>query len=333
MKKEALFYENEGKLIRCGLCPHSCIIRENQFGICSSRWNVDGKLFASGYAKVSSLKLDPIEKKPLFHFYPSSFILSVGGLWCNLNCQFCQNWKIAHNEAQTIDISPEMLCKMAIDKGSLGIAFTYNEPSIWYEYIYDTAVIARRKKLKIVLVTNGYISLLPLKTLLPHVDAMNIDIKGFRDEFYRDYCGGRLEHVKLTVEESVKHCHVEVTTLIINGLNDAIDEIKDMACWISKFTPNMPLHISRYYPAYKMDIAQTPVETLLELRKVASKYLKYVYLGNVYGVDNHTYCHRCGSMVIDRSSEVKVFCSTDGMCGNCGFDILNYKKGAIENGD
>jgi pyruvate formate lyase activating enzyme len=333
MKKESQFYTNQGDLIRCKLCPHSCLIGENQSGICRNRRNEDGKLIASGYGKVSALGLDPIEKKPLFHFFPGSYILSVGGLWCNLNCHFCQNWRIAHNEAETVDISPEKLCKLAIDKGSLGIAFTYNEPSIWYEYVYDTALIARKKRLKIVLVTNGYISSLPLKTLLPYVDALNIDVKSFKDNFYRDYCGGRLEHVKRTVEESVKQCHVEVTTLIINGLNDTIDEINDMASWLSELNPIIPLHISRYSPAYKMDIPQTHVETLLELRKTATKYLKYVYLGNVYGADNNTYCPSCGSMVVNRSADIKVICSTDGLCSNCGFKILSYQKGAIKNGD
>lgn len=332
MNKEAQFYTIEGKFIRCELCPHMCLIGENQSGICRKRKNEDGKLFASGYAKVSALRLDPIEKKPLFHFYPGSYILSAGGLRCNLSCQFCQNWNIAHSEAETIDISPEMLCKLAIDKGSLGIAFTYNEPSIWYEYIYDTALIARKRKLKVVLVTNGYISPPPLKNILPYVDALNVDVKSFKDEFYRDYCGGRLEHVKRTVEESIKHCHVEVATLIIKGLNDRIDEINDMACWLSDLNPFIPLHISRYYPSYKMIIPKTPLETLLELRKAAAKYLKFVYLGNVYGVDNNTYCPLCGSMVIHRSA-ANVNCSTDGLCGNCGFEILNCQKGAIENGD
>jgi pyruvate formate lyase activating enzyme len=333
MKKEAAFYTHEENLIRCELCPHSCLIGESQSGMCRNRKSEDGKLFASGYAKVSAVGLDPIEKKPLFHFYPGSYILSAGGLWCNLNCQFCQNWRIAHNEAETIDISPELLCKLAIDKGSVGIAFTYNEPSIWYEYVYDTAVIARKRKLKIVLVTNGYIAQLPLKSLLPHVDALNIDVKSFRDEFYRDYCEGKLEHVKLAVEESVKHCHVEVTTLIINGLNDTLDEINDMAYWLSGLDPCIPLHISRYYPAYKMDVPQTSIETLLKLRKVATRYLKFVYLGNVYGADNNTYCPTCGSMVVNRSSDTKAICTTDGLCSKCGFKILNCQKGAIVNGD
>jgi len=325
MGRKAVFYTNEGKLVRCLLCPHSCFIEENQFGICKNRRNMNGELIATGYAKISAMGFDPIEKKPLFHFFPGSHILSVGGSGCNLNCHYCQNWRIAHFESESVTISPEMLCEMAINKGSIGIAFTYNEPSIWYEYVYDTAVIARKKKLKIVLVTNGYISMLPLKGLLQYVDALNIDIKSFKDKFYRVYCEGRLEYVKKTVEESIKHCHVEITALIVNGLNDTVEEINDMAYWLSGLNPLIPLHISKYYPAYKMHISETPLKTLLELRKAAMKHLKFVYLGNVR-FTNNTYCPVCESIVIDRSTVINKVGLVDGLCAICGFRILEQSK-------
>jgi len=322
MMKDAHFYTQKNDILRCCLCPHNCLIDEDCFGICRNRKNIGGKLQATGYAQVSSLCFDPIEKKPLYHFYPFSTILSVGGLWCNLKCSFCQNWRIAHKEAETISISPEKLCDMALLNGSIGIAFTYNEPFIWYEYVYDVSVLARKSNLKILLVTNGYINLKPLKNLLPFVDAMNIDVKGFRNDYYRDICGGELDYVKNTVEESAKHCHVEITTLIVNGLNDKVEELRDMLKWLESVNPLIPLHISRYYPEYKMRIPETPTKTLYELRKIASEYLSFVYIGNVLDAQNNTYCPRCSHLIVDRTLNRKVVNATGGLCNVCGFKIF-----------
>lgn len=315
--REALFYTMEGDKIRCNLCPHECLIPEGKSGLCRQRKHVNGTLIAEGYAMVSSIAMDPIEKKPLYHFYPGSFILSVGGLWCNLRCSFCQNWHIAHREQPTVFVAPDKLVEMAIEHNSIGIAFTYNEPVIWYEYILDTAQLCKQKDLKVVLVTNGFVQVEPLKDLLLYVDAFNIDVKAFNEEFYRRVCGGELSSVKTVVEQAAGKAHVEVTTLIIGGLNDDKAEIRELAQWLSKIDRNIPLHLSRYYPNYRMQLPPTPVNTLYELRDVAREYLDFVYVGNVMGADNNTYCPKCGHKIVERGYSIKVMGLKDKRCTNC----------------
>lgn len=315
--RRALFFQKEGDRVICNLCPHRCNIAKGKTGICRQRRNVDGILIAEGYGNISSIALDPIEKKPLYHFYPGSQILSIGGLWCNLNCKFCQNWHIAHEKQFTRYVPPEDIVDKAIELGSIGIAFTYNEPVIWYEYVYDTAKLARKKGLKNVLVTNGFINREPLEGLLPYIDAVNIDVKAFNDEFYREICAGALSPVKDAVEISASVCHVEITTLIIGGLNDNPNEIETLAKWLSKIDDNIPLHLSRYYPNYKLDIPATPRETLLSLRSTAQQYLPFVYVGNLMGVDNNTYCRECGNLLIERGFETHIRGIRGGKCSNC----------------
>lgn len=319
--REALFYVKEGDKVKCSLCPHECLISEGKAGLCRQRKHINGKLMAEGYARVSSIAMDPIEKKPLYHFYPGSFILSVGGLWCNLRCSFCQNWHIAHREQPTTVVPPEKLVEMAIAHDSVGIAFTYNEPVIWYEYILDTAQLCKQKDLKVVLVTNGFIQIEPLKDLLPYVDAFNIDVKAFNDRFYRKICGGDLSAVKKVVEHAAMKAHVEITTLVIGGLNDDKEEIKELARWLSEIDRNIPLHLSRYYPNYRMQLPPTPVATLYGLRDVAREYLNFVYVGNVVGADNNTYCPQCGQKIVDRGYVIRVIGLKDNRCINCGATI------------
>lgn len=285
--KEALYWESlgENKLI-CRLCPHQCRISEDTHGICRARKNVGGRLYSLVYGKVTSIALDPIEKKPLYHFYPGSYILSVGSYGCNFKCSFCQNWSIAHGEPDAAEVSSDKLAAKALElkcQGNIGIAFTYNEPSVWFEFILDTAKKVREAGLKNVLVTNGYINTEPLLELLPHIDAMNIDVKAFTDKYYREICRGSLEHVKKTVETAAKHCHVEITTLIVPGLNDAIEEIGGLAVWLASINKDIPLHLSRFFPNYKMkDILPTSRETLIQAREEALKHLNHVHLGNIH---------------------------------------------------
>jgi pyruvate formate lyase activating enzyme len=269
----------------CGICPHRCALEEGQTGFCRARVCREGSVVCGNYGRVTSLALDPIEKKPLNRFYPGSLILSVGSYGCNLRCPFCQNCDISMADAtiETVFLSPEDLVRRALafkDKGNIGIAYTYNEPLIGYEYVMDCARLAHENGLLNVAVTNGYLSEKPLRNLLPHLDAMNIDLKGFTERFYKKLCGG-LETVKRTVELASKDCHVEVTTLLVPGENDSKEEMEALSSWLSSLNPELPLHVSRFFPRYKMrDRDATPVKTVYELADVARRHLKYVYTGN-----------------------------------------------------
>jgi len=279
------FEKIEDSKVFCSLCPHNCIIKPGGIGICRARKNIDGQLYSLNYGKITSIALDPIEKKPLYNFHPGSIVLSVGTFGCNFKCSFCQNWSIAHDNPDTIVATPSALVEKAkelIPEGNIGIAYTYNEPSIWYEFVIETAKLAKENGLRNVLVTNGFISREPLIELLPFIDAMNIDVKAYTSSFYKEVCKGGLENVKQTVEVAASKCHVELTTLVIPGLNDNISEIEEMSKWISSISPEISLHLSRYFPNYKMtDIPSTPKETLTGLKQKALEYLKFVHIGNV----------------------------------------------------
>ncbi len=271
----------------CFLCPHHCILSEGQTGRCRGRANRDGRIISLNYGRFTSIALDPIEKKPLMRFHPGSWILSVGGFGCNLSCPFCQNHEIsmADSSFPTHQLMPEELTALAIElsgesKGNLGVAFTYNEPLINYEYIMDTARLLKKAGLHTILVTNGTIEEAPLKELLPWISAMNIDLKGFRPSYY-DWVGGSLETVKRTIRLSAQSVHVEVTTLIIPGKNDSPEDMEAEARWLSDISPEIPLHISRFFPRYQVqDRPPTPVENIRKLCSLAGNHLKYVYSGN-----------------------------------------------------
>ncbi len=286
MSKQAMHYKKiENEKVQCFLCPQNCVIAPGKLGVCMARRNIDGELHSMNYGKVTSIALDPIEKKPLYRFYPGKLILSAGTFGCNLKCSFCQNWTIAHDEPDTFEITPSRLVEQAekyIHQGNIGIAYTYNEPSIWYEFVYETSILAREKGMVNILVTNGFINKEPLEDLLPFIDAMNIDMKAFNRSFYKDICKGSLENIKETVEIASNKCHVEVTTLVIPGLNDSMEELEDMARWLASVSSEITLHLSRFFPNYRMgEVPPTPIETLYQARDIAIKYLKYVYLGNV----------------------------------------------------
>lgn len=269
----------------CRICPHHCDLREGQTGLCRARSNRGGQIVCDSYGKLTALSLDPIEKKPLVRFFPGSRILSAGSYGCNLRCPFCQNSGIsmADGSIPTRYVSPEALAKEAANltpQGNIGLALTYNEPLVGYEYARDCAALIRKRGLKMVLVTNGMICREPLEALLPDIDAMNIDLKGFTEQFYQRI-GGDLETVKQTIRLAAAACHVEVTTLVIPGENDSEAEISGLSRWLASVDPEIPLHLSRFFPRYHMqNRAPTPVETVFRLRNVAAGNLKYVYTGN-----------------------------------------------------
>ena len=268
----------------CGLCPHACALEEGQTGFCLARTNQNGKIVPKAYGLLTSLALDPIEKKPFAEYMPGHMILSAGSFGCNMKCPFCQNYEISYAAScENREVAPEELVAMAVQEkvhDNIGLAFTYNEPFINYEYVRDCFTLARKKGLKCILVTNGMISQKALQELLPYVDAMNIDLKGFRPEIYQRLQGD-LECVKANIMLSASVCHVEVTSLIVPGINDELKDMEEEAKWLADINPDMILHITRFFPRYHMsDCEPTSIELIDALVKIASRYLKHVYRGN-----------------------------------------------------
>ena len=281
--KEALYWEKTDGAVHCLLCPHGCKIVNGVTGVCGVRRNIDGKLYTLVYGETTSVSLDPVEKKPLYHYHPGEFILSLGTKGCNFKCPFCQNWTISQNlDVPTQKITSQWVIDKAKECRSFGIAYTYNEPFIWYEFVLETAKLAKEKGLENVLVTNGYVNPKPLEEMLPFIGAMNIDLKSIDDEFYREYCKGSLEPVLRTIKMSAKACHVELTNLVIPGLNDSEENFRRLVDWIyDNVGADVPLHFSRYFPCYKLDQPLTSKETLEKSYKIAKKKLKNVYLDNI----------------------------------------------------
>lgn len=272
--------------MKCKLCPHGCNLSQGQTGLCRARKNIDGKIVPLNYGQVTSMALDPIEKKPFNRFEPGKQILSLGSFGCNLKCSFCQNHEIAmasKGDIRTKYLSPQDLVDLALslkDRGNIGIAYTYNEPLIGYEYIKDSSILARKKGLKNVLVTNGFFCKEPMEELLPYIDGLNIDLKGFSEDFYNKI-GGSLEPVKDFILLASKYSHIEITTLVIPGENDSEDEISQLSEFIASIDPKIPLHISRFFPNYKMlDKRPTSLEWVYHLAKITIDNLQYVYEGN-----------------------------------------------------
>lgn len=303
--KTASFWEYnfETEKIHCALCPHFCKIGPDKTGICRVRINYQGRLYAENYGKVGSIALDPIEKKPLYHYKPGTSILSLGTFGCNLRCSYCQNYTISQQKVLTRYFEPESIPELIKQfDNNIGIAFTYNEPFIWYEYVYDVAKITKENNpdTAVVLVTNGYVNPEPLEKLLPYLDALNIDLKSFREETYRKLCKSDLEPVLNTIITAAKACHVEVTTLVITDENDSMEEIREIGQFLACINPDIPLHLSRYYPNYLLTNPATPKATLMKAKEIAEEYLNYVYLGNLPGVDTNTYCPKCGLLLVER---------------------------------
>jgi len=290
--------------VACDLCPINCRLREGQTGPCATRVNHGGEMIPLHYGRIVSAAVDPIEKKPLYHFHPGRSILSVAAPGCNLHCMFCQNWNISQDgDARTEQTSPTDLVAMAQAEESVGIAFTYSEPLVWFEFVRDTAEIAREKGLKNVLVTNGYLNSEPLGELLPWIDAANIDLKSMDDLFYRKVCKARLDPVLAAIRQfKDAGVHLEITNLVIPGHNDSDEQIAALVDFVAGLDPEIPLHFSAYHPAWKLNAPPTPVETLLRARDLAGRKLKFVYLGNANTSQGRdTVCPECETVVIERS--------------------------------
>ena len=273
-------------LLHCPVCPHHCTLAEGQYGRCRVRKREQNRIVSVNYGKITSLMLDPVEKKPLRRFYPGSMILSIGTFGCNLACPFCQNHEISMAGQADVpwrEITPVQLAALAEayrSHGNMGIAFTYNEPLVGYEFVRNTARLVHERGMKNVMVTNGFAELPVLEKLLPYIDAMNIDLKGFSDEYYQKL-GGNLETVKAFIARAARDCHVELTTLIVPGENDGEDEMEAEAKWIASLDAAIPLHVTRFFPQYRMtDRGPTKVETVYRLRDIAGTYLSHVYTGN-----------------------------------------------------
>jgi pyruvate formate lyase activating enzyme len=329
LKPLFLKYDN---YIECTLCPHLCKIAYGKRGICGVRKNTGDKIELLTYGVISGHSLDPVEKKPLYHFFPGYNILSIGSYGCNMRCDFCQNYQISQRSAESFspDMDPDKLAIEALKATkNIGLAFTYNEPVVWFEFIMDTAIKIKERGMYTVMVSNGFINRSPLNDLLKFIDAFNIDLKAFNDSFYKKLTGAKLQPVKESLKQILKAGkHLEITTLIIPGMNDSEKEMEMEAQWISEELGNeIPLHLSRYFPIYKRDDPVTPELTLTRLFDIASKYLKYVYVGNMSaGRGQDTYCSKCGRIVTKRSGYSTSILNLDreGKCSACG--NLVYKN-------
>ncbi len=308
MRKEAILYEKVDNALNCKICQRRCLISPGKTGFCQMRENVDDKIYSLNYAAVSSAAVDPIEKKPLFHFYPGSMVFSLGSVGCNFRCRHCQNWGISQAELENIptrDMLPEDAIRLTKEYGCKSIAWTYNEPTMWFEYTLDSAKIARREDIKTIYVTNGYMSEESFQEIRPYLDAANIDLKGMSEKFYQDLCEARLEPVLDTiVRMHDAKIHIEVTNLMIPGYNDSDEDVRSLVKFMAdEVGVEVPLHFTRFFPQYQMqDLPPTEIKYLEKAYKIARDAgMKYVYIGNVPTADGeNTYCPECGETVIKR---------------------------------
>jgi pyruvate formate lyase activating enzyme len=334
--KEALFWKTENDYIKCNLCPHNCIIKEGKKGLCNARQNIKNKLYSLVYSNPISINIDPIEKKPLYHFFPLTKTFSIGTIGCNMKCMHCQNFEISQNDGNNIskqnnNLIPSKIVELALNNDCKSISYTYNEPTIFFEYAYDIAKIAKKKGLKNILVTNGFINTKPREKFCKVIDAVNVDLKSFNDEFYKKYCFAKLENVLETLKIYNKHLHLEITYLVIDKLNDNLNEIEKMCIWIKdNLGKNIPIHFSRSYPMYKMqNIIPTPIENLLKIKEIAKKHLEFVYIGNVNIEDNmNIICPKCNKIIVDRNNnsfeQLKNTNITNNKCEFCNYEIYGW---------
>jgi len=335
MKKEASFWNKiKGKKIQCKLCPHNCIIPDGKVGICGVRKNENGILYSMIYGSASSLGSDPIEKKPLYHFYPGTYAFSMGTVGCNFKCIYCQNYSISTaNSSFTYirEITPQQVVKSAREYGCQGVSYTYNEPTIWHEFTLESAKLVKKEGIYTCYVTNGFINEEPLKELSKYLDAMNIDVKSFSDDFYKKMCKAKLQPVLNTCEIAKElGIHIELTYLVIPTYNDSISEIENFCNWIiEKLGNSTPVHFSRFHPDYNLqNIPITPMQTLLNIYETAKKLgILYPYLGNVsHGDYENTFCPKCGNLIIERKGYFINFKGLENnKCNRCGhtIDIVN----------
>ncbi len=330
--KEAYLYERlENEKVRCHLCNHHCVIKQGRTGICGVRENRSGTLVSLVYTEVIARHCDPIEKKPLFHFLPGTRSYSIATVGCNFRCLFCQNADISqmpadHHRIMGEEMTPEMIVRDALNTRSASISYTYTEPTVYFELALDTARLAASKGLKNVFVTNGYMTEQCLREIFPDLNAANVDLKAFNDRFYKEQCGARLDPVLKTLENMKKMgIWLEVTTLLIPGLNDSSSELEELAKFLAGLDPDIPWHISRFHPTYRLtNIAPTPAASLRKARDIGYEAgLKYVYTGNVPGDEGEkTFCHQCGELLIDRFGfNIIKYRIKQGACPKCGSQI------------
>lgn len=336
--QEAMLYERlSDDRVRCNLCAHRCTISDGKRGVCQVRENRGGMLYTLVYGRTIARHVDPVEKKPLLHFYPGSTAYSIATPGCNFRCRWCQNWEISQmvRERHFImgeEASPEQVVAAARRVGCRSIAYTYTEPTIFFEYAYDAARLAHEAKLANIYVTNGYMTEEMLETFAPYLDAANVDLKAFRDGTYRKYAGARLQPVLDSLKVMKRlGIWVEVTTLVVPGINDESAELHDAARFVAgELGVETPWHISRFYPAYEMtDVPPTPVSTLQMAREIGLEAgLRYVYVGNVPGEAN-TFCHACGRLLIRRSGYwiLENNVQPDGSCPDCGAPVAGVGMG------
>jgi len=327
----SLFEKLEKRKVKCHLCAHECTIADGKIGICGVRENRNGTLFTLIYNTVSSEAVDPIEKKPLYHFLPGTLSYSQGTIGCNFRCSHCQNWTISQvklEQAHIREITPEESVAQALAFDCASISWTYNEPTIWHEFTYDSARLAHEAGLKTVYVTNGYITEDALRDISPYLDAFRVDIKAFRDEFYRETCRAHLQPVlDSSVVARELGMHIEVINLVIPGKNDDPKETRNLIEWVhDNLGPQTPIHFTRFYPMYKMkDTSPTPVATLERAWQMAKDAgMEYPYVGNVAGHKyENTYCPGCGTLLIDRSGFqiARNIITGDKKCPDCGYGI------------
>ncbi len=329
MKTTQYFGSSKDGKIQCRVCPHGCLISDKERGLCGSFENQDGVLYAMRYAKVAAAAVDPIEKKPLFHFFPGSSVFSVAQQGCNLRCQWCQN----HLLSQATDdagefVTTEELVRVCETRNHTAIAFTYSEPLIWIDYIRDFAEIMKNKNpaFSIVIVTNGYINHQPLHDILPYIDAFNVDIKSMNADVYHRYIGGDIKAVLRTVKDiATNGTHLEITNLIIPTINDTAQEMTELVQWIAgECGSQIPLHLSRYRPSYLFTEPATPIETIERAYNISREYLSFVYTGNMPAATGHenTYCPSCGALLIEREQySVHMHHIFNGICDMCGSTV------------
>jgi len=335
MLTAAFYNTKENQRVQCTLCPHYCLLAPGEYGNCRTRVNMEGELYAEGYGILSAISTDPIEKKPLYHFHPGRSILSIGGFGCNMTCDYCQNCEISQIDHRIFSHHPsrdpeDIVGKAVLHSDNIGLAYTYNEPTIYFEYMLRCAELINEQQRFNVMVTNGYINKEPLDALLPYMDAFNLDLKSFRNEFYRGRTGASLSPVLNSIERIIKSGkHLELTFLIIPGLNDKKKEWMDMVDWILKVCGrDTVLHVSRYFPRYKLSTPPTPLSTMERFMDLAREKLLYVYPGNTPQLDSHTRCPGCGRVIIQRFLYNTSITGMDGngSCKHCAYRIKGVFK-------
>ncbi len=331
-REASLYVRQEGGKVACRLCAHRCRLEDGQFGICGVRQNIGGILYTHVFEEAIAAHIDPIEKKPLFHFLPGSRSLSIATIGCNFRCPFCQNWEISQNRlsdgksgVRSSHLPVKEVVRQALLNDCQSISYTYTEPTIFFEYAYETARLARESELRNNFVTNGYMTAEALEEIKPYLDAANVDLKFFKDESYRKVCQARLQPVLDSIGKMRElGIWVEVTTLVIPGLNDSEEELRGIARFLAGLDPDIPWHLSRFHPDYKyLKASDTPVSTLRKAREIGqAEGLRYVYLGNVWGEGEDTHCPQCGTAVIRREGLwVKTNLLQAGHCPKCGREI------------